>query len=260
MADKEIELEFKDVWKQFSNSKTPTLAGMSFRVEKESIHVLLGHSGAGKSVTLKHILGLVTPDQGQIMVKGQDLGALGDVQITNLRKNFGMLFQNSALFDGLNIFDNVAFPLREHRKEMNDEELGRRVEDLLESVELRNVIQKMPAELSGGMRKRVGLARAIALGPSLLLFDEPTTGLDPETARVIDDLIVSTTRRLKATSLIISHDIHASLRIADFVSMIWEGRIIETASPTDFVKSQNPVIRQFLQSAGVIEAPSTGKL
>ncbi len=260
MNDQDVALEFKQVWKKFSNSATPTLAGMSFQVRKGSIHVLLGHSGAGKSVTLKHFLGLIVPDEGHIFVKGQDIGKCGDVELTRLRKTFGMLFQNSALFDGLDVLENVAFPLREHRRQMREEEIVRRVEELLESVELRNIVQKMPSELSGGMRKRVGLARAIALGPEILLFDEPTTGLDPETARVIDDLIVSTTRRLKATSLIISHDIHASLRIADFVSMIWEGRIIETASPADFVKSRDPVVKQFLESAGVTAVSNAGKL
>jgi len=252
MIENSVELEFKNVWKKFPNSKSPTLAGMSFQVKKGAIHILLGHSGAGKSVTLKHFLGLVWPDEGQVCVRGQDIGGIGDVQLTKLRRNFGMLFQNSALFDGLNVFDNVAFPLREHDKSLSDEGIVQRVEALLESVELRNIVQKMPSELSGGMRKRVGLARAIALGPEILLFDEPTTGLDPETARVIDDLIVNTTRRLKATSLIISHDVHASLRIADFVSMIWEGKIIETASPEDFVRSRHPVVLQFLKSAGVI--------
>jgi phospholipid/cholesterol/gamma-HCH transport system ATP-binding protein len=248
----EIEIEFRDVWKQFSNSRAPTLAGMTFQVKKGSIHVLIGHSGAGKSVTIKHVLGLVPPDKGEVLVKGKNVAECGDVEITELRKHYGMLFQNSALFDGLDVLDNVAFPLREHRKDMNEGEVLRRVEELLEAVELKNVTQKMPAELSGGMRKRVGLARAIALGPQILLFDEPTTGLDPETSRVIDDLIVSTTRRLKATSLIISHDIQATLRIADFVSMIWEGRIIETSSPADFVKSEHPVVRQFLVGAGVV--------
>ncbi|MEO5667842.1 MAG: ATP-binding cassette domain-containing protein [Bdellovibrionota bacterium] len=251
MANEEIEIEFKDIWKKFPSSKTPTLAGMSFQVKKGTIHVLLGHSGAGKSVTLKHLLGLVAPDKGEVIVKGQDIGKYGDVELTKFRRNYGMLFQNSALFDGLNVMDNVAFPLREHNKSLSEADVVHRVEELLASVDLKDVIDKMPSELSGGMRKRVGLARAIALGPQILLFDEPTTGLDPETSRVIDDLIVSTTRRLKATSLIISHDINASLRIADFVSMIWEGKIIETASPADFVKSKDPVVSQFLKSAGV---------
>jgi phospholipid/cholesterol/gamma-HCH transport system ATP-binding protein len=251
MKADEIVLEFREVWKHFPNAQAPTLSGMSFQIKKACIHVLLGHSGAGKSVTLKHLLGLVHADQGHVLVNGQDIGDLTDVGLTKMRRTFGMLFQNSALFDGLNVLDNVAFPMREHRKDLTDEEVVRRVEELLESVELKDVMQKMPSELSGGMRKRVGLARAIALHPEILLFDEPTTGLDPETARVIDDLIVSTTRDLGATALIISHDIHASLRIADFVSMIWEGKIIETAPPELFVKSEDSVVRQFLRGAGI---------
>jgi phospholipid/cholesterol/gamma-HCH transport system ATP-binding protein len=246
------EIEFDNVWKQFPNSKTPTLAGLSLRVIPGTLNVLMGHSGSGKSVTLKHLLGFLNPDSGRIMVRGQELGAMNAYQMRELRRNFGVLFQNSALFDGLSVLENVAFPLREHRPEMSEEDIVQRVEALLESVELRNCLHKMPIELSGGMRKRVGLARAIALDPRILLCDEPTTGLDPGTAKVIDDLIVATTRRLGATTLIISHDVHASLRIADFVSMIWKGSIVETASPEQFVKSRNPVVRDFLTIAGVL--------
>lgn len=246
------EIEFENVWKQFPNSETPTLAGMNLKVEPGSFHVLMGHSGSGKSVTLKHLLGLLQPDQGKITVRGQDLGTLDSYKMRELRRNFGMLFQSSALFDGLNVLENIAFPLREHRPEMSESDIVQRVESLLDSVELHDCLHKMPSELSGGMRKRVGLARSIALDPQILLCDEPTTGLDPGTAKVIDDLLVSTTRRLKASSLIISHDVHASLRIADFVSMIWKGAILETARPKDFMKSENPVIREFLTSAGVI--------
>lgn len=246
------EIEFRNVWKHFPKSKLPTLCGIDLNVASESLHVIMGHSGSGKSVTLKHLLGLLRPDEGKIILRGQDFDDLDDYQMREARRNFGMLFQNSALFDGLNVMDNVAFPIREHRRDLSEGEIAQRVESLLESVELKDVLHKMPSELSGGMKKRVGLARAIALEPKILLCDEPTTGLDPETSRVIDDLIVSTTRRLKASALIISHDVHASLRIADFVSMIWKGRIIETARPLDFVKSQNPVVQNFLKSAGVI--------
>jgi len=159
------EIEFDQVWKQFPNSQSPTLAGMSLKVETASLHVLMGHSGSGKSVTLKHLLGLLIPDRGKIVIRGQELGTLDTYQMRELRGHFGMLFQNSALFDGLNVLENVAFPVREHRPEMSEEAIVQRVESLLESVELRDCLHKMPSELSGGMRKRVGLARAIALDP-----------------------------------------------------------------------------------------------
>ncbi len=245
-------IHLHEVYKHFEGAQLPTLQGMNLSVKTGTIHVLLGHSGGGKSVTLKHVLGLVQPDKGQVLVHGQNIGECSSVELVKLRRKFGMLFQNSALFDSLSVRGNIAFPLYEHRSELSEEEILRRVESLLESVNLSNCLNKMPSELSGGMKKRVGLARAIALDPEILLFDEPTTGLDPQTARVIDDLIVSTSRRLSASSLIISHDVHAALRIADFVSMIWEGRIIETATPENFLKSEQVVVREFLLSAGVI--------
>lgn len=248
----EFELELRDVFKQFPRAEKPTLNGMSLGVKRGSIHVLLGHSGSGKSVTLKHLLGLLEPDSGEIWVQGQNIGEISQVDHNDLQKKFGMLFQSSALFDSLTVKENVAFPLREHRPDLSDEEVLERVESLLERVKLPRALNKLPSELSGGMKKRVGLARAIALSPEILFYDEPTTGLDPQTARVIDDLIAHTSRKLDATSLIISHDIQAALRIGDFVSMIWEGRVIETAAPEQFLKSEQPVVKDFLASAGVL--------
>jgi len=247
-----LPISIQDVYKHFEGAEKPTLRGMTLDVKPGSIHVLLGHSGSGKSVTLRHVLGLVKPDQGRVLIHGQNIDECDPFELVKLRRKFGMLFQNSALFDSLTVQGNIAFPLREHMPELGDEEILRRVESLLESVNLSNCLTKLPSELSGGMKKRVGLARAIALDPEILLFDEPTTGLDPQTARVIDDLIASTSRRLGASSLIISHDIVAALRIADFVSMIWEGRVVETATPDQFVKSDKAMVREFLESAGVI--------
>lgn len=252
MTNTVFELELKNIFKQFPRAERPTLNGMSLSVEKGTIHVLLGHSGSGKSVTLKHLLGLLEPDSGEILVRGQNIGEISQVEHNDLQKKFGMLFQSSALFDSLTVKENVAFPLREHRPDLSDVEVLARVEDLLERVKLPRALNKLPSELSGGMRKRVGLARAIALSPEILFYDEPTTGLDPQTARVIDDLIANTSRKLNATSLIISHDIQAALRIGDFVSMIWEGQIIETATPDQFLRSDNSVVREFLKSAGVL--------
>jgi phospholipid/cholesterol/gamma-HCH transport system ATP-binding protein len=248
----EIELEFRDVLKQFPGSAQPTLNGINLAVKKGKIHILIGHSGAGKSVTLKHVLKLVEPDEGQIIVKGQDLSKLKEKDLNSYRSHFGMLFQNSALFDGLTVSENVAFPMREKFPKLPESQYEQRVSELLVAVGLEGQQEKMPSQLSGGMRKRVGLARAICLKPSILLFDEPTTGLDPQTAELIDRLIVQTSRNLGATSLIISHDVHAALRFGDFVSMIYEGKIIDSGTPDEMRRSTHPVVRQFLESAGAI--------
>jgi phospholipid/cholesterol/gamma-HCH transport system ATP-binding protein len=246
-----IDIEFKDVNKTFPGSPTATLEGFSLSCRAKAIHTLIGHSGSGKSVTIKHVLGLMNPDAGDIRIKGESILNRSARDLRRIRMNFGMLFQNSALFDSLTVFENVAFPLREHRADYSEEKIAQRVHELLDRVNLAGIGQKMPSQISGGMQKRVGLARSIALDPQILLFDEPTTGLDPMTSKVIDDLIVKTTRDLGASSLIISHDIHAALRISDFVSMIWKGKIIHTATPKDFVKSDNEVVQRFLASAGV---------
>lgn len=248
----QVDIEFLDVSKRFSPASPPTLDHFNFKVFQGEISVLIGYSGTGKSVALKHALGLLRPDEGQVLIKGQDVNAVGKVELYELRKNFGVLFQGSALFDSLNVFENVAFPLREHRKGWSEKQISERVNELIDRVELPGSMDKMPSELSGGMQKRVGLARAIALEPKILVFDEPTTGLDPVTSQVIDELIVRTTRLLKASALVISHDIHAALRIADFVSMIWKGKILERATPAELLKSDKDVIRHFLRSAGAI--------
>ena len=247
----DVIVEFKDCWKQFPNSEKPVLAGMDLQIKAQTIHILIGFSGAGKSVTLKHILGLLKPDSGDVLVNDTSIPSLGSMDLRDFRKRYGMLFQSSALFDSLDVYENVAFPLREHRKEMSEGQISERVEELLAQVDLSDAINKMPSELSGGMQKRVGMARCIALNPEILLFDEPTTGLDPVTSQVIDDLIVQTTRKLKATSIIISHDIVAALRMADVVSMIGQGKILETAAPKDLILSQNEMVGKFLTSAGV---------
>lgn len=244
-------IEFRDVYKHFPGSPEPTLSGLNMSCATGTIHTLIGHSGSGKSVTIRHALGLMPPDAGDILIKGQSILKLTDMQIRETRMHFGMLFQNSALFDSLTVYENVAFPLREHRPEWSESEIRDHVIELLTRVNLMGSEAKMPSQISGGMQKRVGLARSIALNPEILLFDEPTTGLDPTTTKVIDDLIVKTTRDLKASALIISHDILAALRISDFVSMIWKGKIVQTATPREFVKSDNEIVIQFLKSAGV---------
>ncbi len=248
----QIEIEFRGVVKHFEGAARATLDGMNLQCEKGKIHTLIGHSGAGKSVMLKHILKLIDPDSGEIRVKNKSINDISERGLIDYRSQFGMLFQNSALFDGLTVFENVAFPLREKNPKWTEDQYWDRVAELLDSVGLDGQQEKMPSQLSGGMRKRVGLARAICLRPSILLFDEPTTGLDPQTADLIDRLIVKTSRDLGATSLIISHDVHAALRFADFVSMIWEGKIIVTGTPDEIRSSKQPVVHDFLQSAGII--------
>lgn len=253
MIDMVPDIEFRNVTKHFPGAENPTLDGVNLKVYPQKIHVLIGFSGSGKSVTLKHALGLMPPDAGEIFILGQNFLALEGKALYDLRKNFGVLFQGSALFDSLNVFENIAFPLREHRKEMSESQISARVSELLEQVGLAGAMEKMPSQLSGGMQKRVGLARAIALEPKILLFDEPTTGLDPVTSQIIDDLIVSTTRKIRASAFIISHDIHAALRLADFVSMIWKGKIVDTGTPEQIVRTNHPELKHFLQSAGVGE-------
>jgi phospholipid/cholesterol/gamma-HCH transport system ATP-binding protein len=245
-------IEFKDVSKRFNDEQFVVLDHMNLTIKPRHIHVLIGFSGTGKSVTIRHALGLMKPDSGQVFVQGENLAKLSDFELREIRKNFGMLFQSVALFDSLSVFENVAFPFREHRKNLKENEIKEKVEELLEKVELKDYVTKMPEELSGGMKKRVGIARAMALKPKILVCDEPTTGLDPVTTQLIDNLIAKTTRELDASAFLVSHDIHAAMRIADTVSMIWKGNIIESAAPKEFKNSKNSVVINFLESAGVL--------
>jgi phospholipid/cholesterol/gamma-HCH transport system ATP-binding protein len=225
------------------------LNDLTFKVEKGKITTILGFSGAGKSTLMKHILGLVHPTSGSIEVLGQDLSKLKDVELREFRRNFGMVFQYAALFDSLTAFENVAFPYREFSK-YTEEEIAHHVEDLLEAVGIEKIsIHKLPSELSGGMRKRVGLARALALRPKIMLYDEPTTGLDPITTNMVNELIKDTAKnhkKIELTSVIISHDIKATLEISDYVAFLNHGKIVEYLPVDEFKESQNPLVRRFL--------------
>jgi phospholipid/cholesterol/gamma-HCH transport system ATP-binding protein len=207
--------------------------------------VIIGRSGGGKSVLLKHIMGLVQPDSGEIWVDDEEINHLKERELYRVRKRFGMLFQEGALFDSMTVGENVAFPIREHKK-MTHSEIEKLVEEKLALVGLSGIEMKMPSELSGGMRKRVALARAMALDPDIMLFDEPTTGLDPIMTASIDRLIMDTQQRFNMTCVVISHDIQSVFRIAHKITMLYEGKIVEEGTPEAFRQSSNPIVREFL--------------
>ncbi|UCG79924.1 MAG: ABC transporter ATP-binding protein [Desulfobacterales bacterium] len=243
-------IELVNVHKAFNG--LTVLNGLNLRIEAGQITVIIGQSGGGKSVLLKHMIGLIRPDEGKVLFEGLDTCSLSDKHLNDVRQNFGMLFQNAALFDSMTVGENVAFPLREHTR-LKQREIVEVVEHKLRQVGLRDVTQKMPSELSGGMKKRVGLARALVLEPKVVLFDEPTTGLDPITADAIDRLIVDTQKYTNATYVVISHDIDSTFKIADTVAMLYDGRIAEIGKPEAIRASENLALQQFIQ--GKAEGP-----
>jgi len=220
--------------------------------EGESV-VILGGSGSGKSVLLKHMIGLLAPDSGTVVVDGVDIAALDGRAITGFRRRFGMAFQEGALFDSMTVAENVGFALRRAGRPLA--EIAARVAECLEMVHLEGAEQKMPAELSGGMRRRVGFARAIALEPKILLFDEPTTGLDPVMKAVIDQLILELQAKLGSTAVSITHDMDSAFRIAERIAMLHQGKIIAYAPPAEFRASPDPRVQQFIQ--GLATGPLT---
>lgn len=234
-----------ELHKSFGQQKV--LDGVSLEVEKGKTTVIIGKSGGGKSVLLKHVIGLLKPDKGEVWLNGMEITRLKDRDLNEVRKKIGMLFQEGALFDSMDVFDNVAFPLREHTK-MHETEIERIVEERLGQVGLIDFKEKMPSELSGGMKKRVGLARALVLDPDTVLFDEPTSALDPLISLTILDLIKETQTSLKKTYLVISHDILGMFRIADKVAFLSDGRIVEYGSPEEIKNSTNEATREFLKA------------
>ena len=243
-------IRLEDVHKSFG--RQTVLDGVDLEIERGKTTVIIGRSGGGKSVLLKHIIGLMKPDNGRIFIDDVDIARLNDRDLNEIRKKFGMLFQEAALFDSMTVGENVAFPLREHTPYPEDE-IRRIVSERLQAVGLTGVEAKMPAELSGGMRKRVGLARAVALNPEIVLFDEPTTGLDPVMTEAINRLIIDTQKRFHLTCVVISHDIQSIFEIGHRIAMLYEGKIIAHGSPDEIRTSANPVIGQFL--SGSIEGP-----
>jgi phospholipid/cholesterol/gamma-HCH transport system ATP-binding protein len=245
-------IELHKIDKSFGGKQV--LRDMSIDVARGESLVIVGGSGTGKSVTLKHVIGLLRPDKGRVLIDGQDITAMKDVELNQLRRRFGMSFQEGALFDSMSVFENIAFPLRRHTK-MSEAEIRARVEECLEDVHLHGVEKKRPSELSGGMRRRVGFARAISLKPEILLFDEPTTGLDPVISDVIADLIEEMDVKLGTTTLTITHDMKVAFKIADRVAMLYKGKIIEQGTPEEFQRSTNPFVQQFIE--GRADGPLT---
>ena len=227
----------------------PVLQDLNLTIPGGRTTVIVGSSGGGKSVLLKHIIGLIHPDSGEIWIDDQELTRLKERDLYRVRKRFGMLFQEGALFDSMNVGQNVAFPILEHRK-LPFAEVEKLVAEKLELVGLPGIEEKMPSELSGGMRKRVALARAIALDPDIMLFDEPTTGLDPIMTAAIDNLIINTQKHFNMTCVVISHDIQSVFRIAHNIAMLYEGRIIEEGIPEQFRSSTNEIVQNFLSPLG----------
>jgi len=231
------------------------LDDMSFSVRNRESLVIVGLSGSGKSVLLKHLIGLLRPDAGKVYVDGEDLWALSPVERNGLRKKFGMSFQEGALFDSMSVFDNVAFPLR--RSGLAPARVRQRVEECLEIVHLPNVEAKRPSELSGGMRRRVGFARAIAHEPEILLFDEPNTGLDPIMTDIIDEVILEMRERMSATIVTITHHIGSARKIGDRIALLSGGRLVHDTAPEEFLNSKDPAVRQFVE--GSAKGPLTGE-
>ncbi len=236
-------IEISDLYKSFG--EMPVLQGVNLTVEKGESMTVIGGSGSGKSVLIKHIIGLLFPDRGRVVVDGQALSDLDEFGLNELRKKFGMLFQMAALFDSLSVWENVGFSLKQHTK-MRDAEIRKIATEKLALVGLKDVEDKMPSELSGGMRKRVGLARAIAMDAEIILYDEPTTGLDPITADAINDLIVDLRKKLGVTSVSITHDMQSAYKISDRIAMLYKGRIQEIGTPDQIRNTENPIVRQFI--------------
>jgi len=239
-------IEFVEVHKAFGRNQV--LRGLNMALPENKISMILGPSGTGKSVCIKHIVGLLYPDQGDVIVHGNSIPSLPDADLFELRKKFGVLFQDGALFGSLNLYDNVAFPLRQHT-EKGDEEIAEIVNRRLKEVGLGNANEKMPNELSGGMRKRAGFARALVMEPDIVLFDEPDSGLDPVRTALLCELIKEVHAENGGCYTVITHDIMSARRVAEHISVLWKGRIVESGPAEELFASENPFVQQFLAGA-----------
>jgi len=226
------------------------LDNMNLTLQDGETVVVIGRSGTGKSVLLKHIIGIMKPDSGQVVIDGEDITKLDEKELNLLRLKFGMLFQGAALFDSLNVRDNVAFNLTEHTK-ADEKTVNKRVAECLEMVGLHGIEDLKISELSGGMKKRVGLARAICMNPKIILYDEPTTGVDPIGADAINELIKELHGKLKALAVVVTHDMVSAYKVADRIAMLYKGKIVEIGTPQEIKNTKNPVVHQFITGAAV---------
>jgi len=245
-------IEIQNLVKRFNNILV--LNDLSLNIRTGQTCVIIGRSGCGKSVLLKHIVGLIRPDKGRILVDDKDVAALKELELAALRAKISMVFQGGALFDSMNVTENVGFGLIEHTN-IKEDELIERVEEALSMVGLGGIGNLAPSELSGGMKKRVALARAICIKPEIILYDEPTTGLDPITADSINELIRSLHDKLKVTSVVVTHDMKSAYRIADKIAMMYKGRIILEGTPAEIQNTDNPIVQQFIN--GISKGPIT---
>jgi phospholipid/cholesterol/gamma-HCH transport system ATP-binding protein len=229
--------------------KKQVLDGVDLDVQKGETLVVLGPSGTGKSVLLKHIIGLMPPDSGSVMIDGEEIVGLKDLEMNAVRRRFGMLFQSAALFDSMTVGENVALPMVEHQRDMDSHEVKRRVAERLEWVGLKDTENLKPASLSGGMRKRVGLARALAFDPEYILYDEPTTGLDPIMSDVINQLIRDLQKQLSVTSVVVTHDITSAYHVADRLVLLYAGKVVFSGTPEETRTTTDPIVRQFIKGS-----------
>ncbi len=248
-------IEIKGVSKSFGTHKV--LDNVSLKIDKGTTCVIIGRSGCGKSVLLKHIVRVLLPDKGKVYVDGKDLDALNEKELDKIRLKIGLVFQGGALFDSLTVGENVGFGLIEHTK-IGKKELLERVEESLCLVNLCGIGNLMPSELSGGMKKRVALARALCVKPDIILYDEPTTGVDPITADSINELIKNLHDKLKVTSVVVTHDMKSAYMVADKISMLYQGKIIAEGTPEEIQKTEHPVVHQFVN--GLAHGPITETL
>jgi phospholipid/cholesterol/gamma-HCH transport system ATP-binding protein len=234
-----------------SFGSTVVLKGITMHLRRKETAVIIGGSGAGKTTLLRILIGLEKPSSGHVWVDGEDMGAMHERQLNSFRQRFGMVFQYAALLDSLTVYENVAFPLREHRKRMGEKQIRDKVVGMLNLLGLENKEERMPSELSGGQRKRVGLARALMLEPKILIYDEPTSGLDPQTSRMVDDLIEETRDRFGVTSVVISHDMASTFRIAHQAFLVIQGQVVASGKPDELAYGDNEVAREFIAASGV---------